>query len=202
VASAKARIVAEAERAGCDLTTYVPGHPMAGHEMPGPGAARPDLFTGRSWALCPHPALSRQALSAATTLVAACGARSVLFAPDVHDRYAAAVSHVPHVVSAALAALFSGPDATALPLAGPGLRDVTRIVASPPELWQDILEHNAEPVADRLEAVAGELARVAAALRSPDGSWAVSDVLTRGNRGRAGIERALSGTEAVRRRAS
>ncbi|HEX4812647.1 MAG TPA: prephenate dehydrogenase [Nonomuraea sp.] len=202
VASTKARILAEAERAGCDLTAYVPGHPMAGQEVSGPSAARADLFTGRAWALCPHPALSRHALSAVTMLVAACGARTALFAADVHDRYAAAVSHAPLVVSAALAASFAGPDTAALPLAGQGLRDVTRIVGSPPELWRDILEHNAEPVADRLEAVAGELARVAAALRSPGGSWVVSDLLTRGNQGRGDILRAFSGTDVIREKAS
>ncbi|MBG0829130.1 prephenate dehydrogenase [Planomonospora sp. ID67723] len=186
VASTKARILADAELAGCDLTSYVPGHPMAGRELSGPGAALADLFTGRPWALCPHPAASPRAVRTVTDLVTACGAEPVLLAPDAHDRTAAAVSHAPHVVSAALAARFADAGRSALSLAGRGLWDVTRVAGSPPGLWRDILAQNAEPVAEMLEAVARDLADVASALRAPSaGSGIVADLLDRGNRGRA-----------------
>src|SRR5690606_21894216 len=56
VASAKGRILDEAERAGCDLASFVPGHPLAGRELSGAGAGRADLFVGRAWVLWPHPA--------------------------------------------------------------------------------------------------------------------------------------------------
>ncbi|MFC7110749.1 prephenate dehydrogenase/arogenate dehydrogenase family protein [Nonomuraea rubra] len=108
VASVKARLLAGAGAAGCDLTSFVPGHPMAGRESSGPGAASADLFEGRAWAVCHHPALSPQAVRAVTTLVTTCGARVVPMEAEAHDRAAAAVSHAPHVVSSSLAARFAG----------------------------------------------------------------------------------------------
>ncbi|MEU9891648.1 prephenate dehydrogenase [Sphaerisporangium sp. NPDC051011] len=189
VASTKARILSSAELAGCDLSTYVPGHPMAGREISGPGAARADLFDGRKWALCPGPATALYAVRTVTELVTACGAQVALLSPYAHDRAAAAVSHAPLVLSAALAARFAyagaGPDV--LSLAGRALYDMTRVAGSPPELWIDILVHNAVAVADMLEEVVDDLTAVAAALREPDGStsWGVvADLLVRGNLGR------------------
>ncbi|RSN05676.1 prephenate dehydrogenase [Nonomuraea sp. WAC 01424] len=208
VASAKTRVLAEAERIGCDLTGYVPGHPMAGREISGPGAARAGLFEGRTWALCPHPALSPRALRTVSALASACGAEVTLLAPDAHDRAAAAVSHVPLVLSAALAARFAaqGPDGDpgemgALPLAAGALRDVTRVAGSPAGMWRDILAHNAGPVADLLEAMTRDLGRVAAALRAAD-DGPVAEVLARGNEGHARIVRALSRTREPERAAS
>ncbi|GGT07492.1 prephenate dehydrogenase [Nonomuraea spiralis] len=208
VASAKTRVLAEAERIGCDLTGYVPGHPMAGREISGPGAARAGLFEGRTWALCPHPALSPRALRTVSALASACGAEVTLLAPDAHDRAAAAVSHVPLVLSAALAARFAArsPDGDpgevgALPLAAGALRDVTRVAGSPAGMWRDILAHNAGPVADLLEAMSHDLGRVAAALRAAD-DGPVAEVLARGNEGHARIVRALSRTREPERAAS
>ncbi|NUP62560.1 MAG: prephenate dehydrogenase [Nonomuraea sp.] len=189
VASAKGRVLAEAAGNGCDLSTYVPGHPMAGREVSGPGAARAGLFEGRTWALCPHPALSPRALRTVSALAAACGAEVRLLPPDDHDRAAAAVSHVPHVLAAALAARFAQGDGVAL--AAGSLRDVTRVAGSPPGMWRDILAHNAGPVADLLEEVTRDLERITAALRAAD-DGPVAEVLARGNEGRAHIVRALS----------
>ncbi|MFI9596779.1 prephenate dehydrogenase [Nonomuraea sp. NPDC052265] len=211
VASAKTRILAEAERSGCELACYVPGHPMAGREVSGPGAARAGLFEGRTWALCPHPALSPHALRTAAALATACGAEVTLLAPDAHDRAVAAVSHVPLVLSAALAARFAtgapdgpadpAPAADGLSLAAGALRDVTRVAGSPAGMWRDILAHNAAPVADLLEAMGRDLGRVAAALRAAD-DGPVADVLARGNEGHARIVRALSRTREPQRAAS
>ncbi|MEU6740135.1 prephenate dehydrogenase [Streptosporangium sandarakinum] len=208
VASTKAGILAEAEAAGCDVSVYVPGHPMAGGESSGPGAARADLFAGRRWALCPHPATRPDAVRLVTELVALCGAEHRLVRPDAHDRVTAAVSHVPHLVAAALAARFAGADETTLALAGQGLRDVTRIAGGSPDLWCDILRQNAGPIAEVLDAVVRDLTEVASALRGaePGASGmsgasgtsgapgtagaagtpeALAGLLVRGNRGRA-----------------
>ncbi|MEV7971239.1 prephenate dehydrogenase [Sphaerisporangium sp. NPDC088356] len=186
VASTKARIVADAEFAGCDFTTYVPGHPMAGRELSGPFAARADLFTGRPWALCPHPLTPAGPLHTVAGLVAACGAEPQVLAASTHDRVVAAVSHAPHLVAAALAAGFAGADETMLSLVGRGLQDATRIATGDPALWCDILEQNADAVAAVLETVVRELSQAAHALRSLDhaGSGALADLLVRGNRGR------------------
>lgn len=199
VASAKGSVLAEAARLGCDLSCFVPGHPMAGREVSGPGAARAGLFEGRTWALCPHPALSPRALRTVSALAAACGAEVTLLAPEAHDRAAAAVSHVPHVLSAALAARFAEGEGVAL--AAGALRDVTRVAGSPAGMWRDILAHNAGPVADLLEEVTRDLERITAALRAAD-DGPVAEVLARGNEGRAHIVRALSGTPGRERAAS
>jgi prephenate dehydrogenase len=106
----------------------------------------------------------------------------------------AAVSHAPHVVSAALSARFAAADDMMLSLAGNGLTDTTRIAAGAPGLWRDILEHNADPVAAVLESVARDLSATACALRAADrdGPCALADVLTRGSRGRERIAEAAA----------
>ena len=140
VASVKGLPVRQARELGCDLSSYVPGHPLAGRERHGPAAARADLFLGRTWALCPLPETSPAAVEAVTALVLACGADPVITDPETHDQWVALVSHVPHLVAAAMAARLapSVVPADALRLAGQGLRDVTRIAAgdsAPVALW-------------------------------------------------------------------
>ncbi|GAA0546892.1 prephenate dehydrogenase [Actinomadura livida] len=200
VASTKAGVVADAARAGCDLARYVPGHPLAGRELAGPAAANAGLFAGRPWLLCPHPATELGAVRTAMQVIRACRAVPRLLTADTHDRVVAAVSHAPHVVSAALAARFTTADDTTLELAGRGLHDTTRIAHGPPGLWTDILRGNAGAVATVLEAVVDDLASVAADLRSAaatglrDAATAdlatLTDLLSRGNRGRARIKAA------------
>jgi prephenate dehydrogenase len=185
VASVKELPVRQARELGCDLSSYVPGHPLAGRERHGPAAARADLFLGRTWALCPLPETSVEAVAEVTALVAACGADAVTTDPATHDRWVALVSHAPHLVAAAMAARLapSGVPADALNLAGQGLRDVTRIAAGDTALWTQILSANAGPVADVVAAVAEDLAAAARALAS-DG-----DVAGLLDRGRAGVAR-------------
>lgn len=199
VASAKRRILIEAERMGCDFSSYVPGHPMAGGEQQGPGAARADLFVGRRWILSPHPATPLWAVRRVTELVAACGARHRLLPADEHDRLAAVLSHTPHLVSAALAAGFADADPAMLALAGAGLRDTTRIAGGDTGLWCDILRQNAESVAAAVDAVVRELSAAASALRAPGGAdtSVLADLLSRGNRGRARIVAASGGRPAA-----
>jgi prephenate dehydrogenase len=163
VASVKVLPVGQARALGCDLETYVPGHPLAGRERHGPAAAQADLFLGRTWALCPLPQTSPDAVAAVTALVVACGADPVLTDPETHDRWVALVSHAPHLVAAAMAARLapSGVPVDALKLAGQGLRDVTRIAAGDSALWTQILSANAGPVAEVVAAVADDLAAAA-----------------------------------------
>ena len=168
VASVKAQPLAQARRAGCDISRYVPGHPLAGRERSGPAAARGDLFLGRAWALCPAPETPDAAVAAVTAMVTACGAEPVLTDPATHDRWVALISHAPHVVAAAMAAQLA-PAAVppgALALAGQGLRDATRIAVGDVGLWTQILTGNAAPVAAVLAAVAGDIAAAARALGS------------------------------------
>lgn len=203
-ASVKASVVAGAERSGCDMATFVPGHPMGGREKNGPGAARADLFLGRSWALCPTGKADTETVAAVAELARLCGADPLVLDAGAHDRAVALVSHVPHVASAAVAARLLGGDDTALTLAGQGLRDVTRIAGGDSAMWTEILTHNAVPVAEVLRSLADDLAATADALHTfgtvtgsgnsgnaePPGTGTlapVGDLLDRGRSGQARI---------------
>ena len=164
VASVKTLPVGQAQAAGCDMASYVPGHPLSGRERSGPAAARADLFLGRPWVICPSPPVPAAGLAAVGALARACGAEPAEVGAAEHDRWVALVSHAPHVLSAAMAARLADASDGALSLAGQGLRDVTRIAAGDTGLWTQILAANAAPVADVLAAVAADLAAVAEAL--------------------------------------
>ena len=185
VASVKQLPVSQARALGCDMTSYVPGHPLAGREKHGPAAARADLFLGRTWALCPAPESSEHAVAAITTLIRMCGAVPVRTDAAAHDRWVALVSHAPHLVAAAMAARLEAAPAEALDLAGQGLRDVTRIAAGDTGLWTQILAANAEPVAEVLAAVAADLAEAARMLTEGD----PKSVATLLDIGQAGVAR-------------
>jgi prephenate dehydrogenase len=196
VASVKVLPARQARDLGCDLEAYVPGHPLAGRERHGPAAAQADLFLGRTWALCPLPETSPDAVGAVTALAVAAGAHPVVTDPMTHDRWVALVSHTPHLVAAAMAARLapSNVPADALSLAGQGLRDVTRIAAGDSVLWTQILAANAGPVAEVVAAVAEDLAAAARLLARfpPDTSAAdagPAGVTSLLDRGRAGVGR-------------
>ena len=164
VASVKELPLNDARRLGCDLATFVPGHPMSGRERSGPAAARAELFAGQPWVICPARETAPAAVTAVTGLARACGAQPVRMPAAEHDRFVALVSHVPHLVAAAMAAQCAGAPAGALALAGPGLRDVTRIAAGDAGLWTGILTANAAPVREILLAVAAQIAEEAEVL--------------------------------------
>ena len=185
VASVKQLPVTQARALGCDMTSYVPGHPLAGREKHGPAAARADLFLGRTWALCPPAETSEQAVATVTTLVRTCGAVPLRADAAAHDRWVALISHAPHLVAAAMAARLEAAPPEALDLAGQGLRDVTRIAAGDTGLWTQILAANAEPVADILAAVAADLADAARMLTDGD----PKSVVTLLEVGQAGVAR-------------
>lgn len=199
VASRQAQVQREVEReltsSSTTLARVCGGHPVAGRETSGPASARADLFAGRPWAVCPGAGTSPAAVTAVRALAEACGAMPVLLAPDEHDEAMALVSHLPQVVSSALAARLLDPGgrpAEARALAGPGLQDTTRVAASDPDLWLDVLTGNAAAVAPLVEALASDLHAVARALATlaqdaDDGAAAlvVRSLLERGRRGRA-----------------
>jgi prephenate dehydrogenase len=193
VASVKALPVARARALGCDLASFVPGHPLAGRERHGPAAAQADLFLGRTWALCPLPETSPHAVDVVTALVVAAGADPVVIDAATHDRWVALVSHAPHLVASAMAARLAPADVPgdALRLAGQGLRDVTRVAAGDSALWSQILSANAGPVAAVIAAVAQDLTAVARLLAAagdalPSETGEVTALL---DRGRAGVGR-------------
>lgn len=183
VASVKAGPLARLLTGPAAVERYVGGHPMAGSERSGPGAARADLFAGRPWAVTPHPHSRPSAVSAVHRLVRACGAVPVTLDAAEHDRAVASVSHLPHTAAAALAAvLLDAPDSH-LALTGQGLRDVTRVAAGDPVLWTQILRANAGPVAEGLTALRGRVDALLQALLAappPDAADPLSVALAEG----------------------
>jgi len=151
---------------GVDLTRYVGSHPMAGRERSGPVGAQADLFAGRPWVVAATEEAGAAAVAAVRALALDCGAALVDMPAAEHDEAVALVSHAPQVAASLVAArLREAPDG-AVGLAGQGLRDVTRIAASDPALWAQILAGNAAPVADVLESLRADLDDVIAALRA------------------------------------
>jgi prephenate dehydrogenase len=188
-ASVKAGILRDVRQALGEAPHYVGTHPMAGRERSGPGAARADLFAGRPWVVVPHDAEARS-VNRARALVAACEGVPVEMAAAAHDAAVALVSHVPQVAASLVAARLAEGATEALPLTGQGLRDVTRVAASDPDLWVDVLAANPEPVAHLLSELRHDLDAVVHALQevADDPDWArtaLREVLVRGNAGRA-----------------
>jgi prephenate dehydrogenase len=143
--------------------------------------------------LTPTRGTGTEVLNLALELVALCRAVPVVMDADAHDRAVALVSHTPQLLSSMVAARLESADETAVRLCGQGIRDVTRIAASDPRMWIDILSANPGPVADILASVAADLDETVQALRAlqsadehkrRDGAAGIADVLRRGNAGR------------------
>lgn len=196
VASVKGGPRRELEALGLDLSSYIGTHPMSGRERSGPLAGTADLFEGRPWVLTPTRDTDTEVLNLALELVALCRAVPVVMEADAHDRAVALVSHMPHLVSSMVAARLQDAEETAVRLCGQGIRDVTRIAASDPRMWIDILSANPGPVAELLAAVSADLDETVEALRalqSSDedkrrlGAAGIEDVLRRGNAGQVRV---------------
>ncbi|WP_040164043.1 prephenate dehydrogenase [Microbacterium gorillae] len=189
VASVKLEPLHALRERGIDLTHYIGSHPLAGRERGGAISARADIFVGRPWVVCRDEETPRRDLALVEALALDLGAMPVEMTPEEHDRSVALTSHVPQLVASLLAGRFRDVDEGLLRLAGGGVRDTTRIAASAPELWVQILGANAAPVVDVLDALAADLAAVADALRVPDAPGARRDVAETIRRGNEGVER-------------
>jgi prephenate dehydrogenase len=186
VASVKLAPLEELKSLGADVSRYIGSHPLAGRERGGPLAGRADLFIGRPWVVAAHDGISYQQANAVDDLILDLGATLVEMTPEDHDRGVALVSHAPQVISTLMAQRLAEAPGSALNLAGQGLRDVTRIAASDPDLWVQILGANAQPVHEVLVAFRGDLDRFIDALANPVAPGArrrVAEELTSGNTG-------------------
>ena len=186
VASVKLEPLAQLRARGVDLTRYIGSHPLAGRERGGAISARADIFVGRPWVVCRDEETSPADLAIVEGLALDLGATPLEMTPDEHDRAVALVSHVPQLVASLLAGRFVDAPDGSLRLAGQGVRDTTRIAASAPELWVQILGANSDPIVDILDHLAADLQEVATALREPRVAGArrtVADAIRRGNDG-------------------
>lgn len=207
VASVKARVASEVRALADDEAhRYVGSHPMAGRERSGAAAADSDLFVGRPWVIVAEGAYPAAEL-VVRNLAVDVGSTPIRMTAEEQDAAVAAVSHVPQLVSSALAARLETLPESALALAGQGLRDTTRIAASDPRLWSAIVVGNAAPVVGLLKAVRDDLTvlidGIGPAAVDPDGPGytapgragtpapgavgAITDVMSRGNTGQARI---------------
>ena len=130
------------------IPSFVPAHPIAGKEAAGIDHADATLYAGRQVILTPLPQTSPELLQKATDVWAAIGSQVLRMTPENHDAAFAAVSHLPHLLAfACFSAIANQPAGRDyLSLAGPGFRDFTRIAASDPTVWRDILLANREEV--------------------------------------------------------
>jgi prephenate dehydrogenase len=145
VGSTKRDVVDAARRVLRDhIGSFVPCHPIAGKEVSGVEYADPDLYVGKQVILTPIERTQVTQLNKANALWEALGCKVLKMSPDAHDAAFAAVSHLPHLIAFALINGIAGQEQGRdyLSLAGPGFRDFTRIAASDPKIWRDILMTN------------------------------------------------------------
>jgi prephenate dehydrogenase len=138
---------------------FVGGHPMCGTERSGHEAVDPALFTGARWAVCLDEGTELPRWLRVAEIALAVGADVVPVTSAEHDAAVAAVSHVPHLLAAALAAAAGEAGPLALALAAGSFRDGTRVIASDPGFVTAMVEGNVGPVAAALDRVRRELAR-------------------------------------------
>ena len=194
IASVKVAIARELEdilgRGSELLHRYVGTHPMAGREKSGPVAARSELFNSMPWVLCPSEASSKHAVKVAHSLAIDLDAVVFRFTPDEHDAAVALVSHLPQLMSSLVASRLQETPAHALSLAGNGLRDVTRIAASDPALWVQILGANAPKLLELMQGVRADLDRLINTLSAPTAPGArldLAQLMAEGNAGQTRI---------------
>ena len=168
--STKAAIASRASELFHEGPLFIGGHPMAGKEQRGVERADPDLFQGATYVLTP---LGEQLPSDAIVgeflgWIGRIGARSLVLPPQVHDEIVTWTSHLPQLVSSALAACVVEQlnSESHLRVAGPGLQDMTRLAESPYEIWRDILSTNRPNLDRALTVLRQELSRLQEGLAS------------------------------------
>jgi prephenate dehydrogenase len=163
--------VASVKQSIVDVAAHLPGfvgtHPMAGRETSGPRAASPALFQGASWVVT--GGADTNAARIVSDVIETLGAAEIRMSPDEHDRAVALISHVPHLVAGALLAAVED-DPHALDLAAGSFRDLTRVAASMPVTWVEILKSNDGAVLAAIGRLREQLATLEAAVVTEDDS--------------------------------
>jgi prephenate dehydrogenase len=169
------------------LPSFVPAHPIAGKEVAGIEHADATLYQGRKTILTPLMQTDPRQLQKATDVWAAVGCQVLKMTPEHHDEAFAAVSHLPHLLAFAYMNSLNGQSRGTeyLSLAGPGFRDFSRIAASDPTIWRDILLSNREEVLRQSEAFRLSLEALERQMRDWNGS-ALQNLIQQASDGRAG----------------
>lgn len=152
--------------AGAKVRRFVGGHPMAGRESAGPEGASGGMFRGAIWVLTTDGAADDDLIEM-SGIVQSLGAVPVQMSALAHDRAVAAASHIPHLTAASLVSLVSREEGARSLVAG-GFRDLTRVAASDPGWWAEVLVANGDAVAEELRMLAGSLTDLADLVESED----------------------------------
>jgi prephenate dehydrogenase len=174
------RTIATAAAASARRGRFVPGHPMAGGPAGGAARARPELFRGRRWLLCPERS-DPDAVARVETLVRALGAEPAYLTVSAHDTAVALTSHVPQLLASALLARAAEQGVQAA--IGPAFEGATRAASENEAMWRDVFASNADAIARALDELGGELAAVREGLeRDPPDVAAALALLARARR--------------------
>lgn len=187
VGSTKADVVQAARRALRDqVGSFVPAHPITGREVSGVEHADAELYTGRQVILTPMDRTLPGQFAKAETVWNALGCRVSNMSPESHDAAFAAVSHLPHLLAFAMMNSITGQAEgdDFLSLAGPGFRDFTRIAASDPKVWRDILLSNREELLAQSRLFQQTLQNIEQAMQKGD-TQALEDMITLASETRA-----------------
>jgi prephenate dehydrogenase len=185
VGSTKAVICGIAARLQPKGVHFVGGHPMAGSEKSGIESANPYLFYDAVYVLTPLPGTPKSAVKRLSSLIGLLGAKVMILSPDLHDRIAAEVSHLPHLLAVLLANQLADRDSDLFRnLAAGGFRDMTRIASSSFSVWKDIIGTNVEEVRRSLTDFQAGIGRVLERLKD---ERFLQDLFERANRERKTI---------------
>ncbi len=168
VGSVKGDIHGYVEEHGLELL-FIGGHPMAGSEKTGYENATDRLFENAFYIITPSSGTSITKLSALASFIENIGALPLIMSPEEHDRTVAAVSHLPHVISAALVNLVHDQDGAEKymhTVAAGGFRDITRISSSSPQMWQEICLANTDEIVGMIDAYISKLIDYRLAIRN------------------------------------
>lgn len=148
---------------------FVPGHPMGGTEHSGPTHADAVMFEGKPWILTPPKSGGQTAFAMVEAAVRALGSKPIVCDAAIHDRQVALLSHLPHVLAAALL-VQSEMEGVQLPSGG-SWRDATRVGGSNPDLWTQILLSNRKEVLDATNTMISELSSFRNAVKRRNIVW-------------------------------
>jgi prephenate dehydrogenase len=168
VGSVKAEVVKKLEPLMPEGVCFVAGHPIAGKECSGVEAASSELFSKKRCIITPGPNTDKAALKKIIRLWKALGSETIIMSPEEHDAIFAAVSHMPHVAAYVLINTIMELREDILSHGGRGLRDMTRIALSPPELWKDICSYNRENILKSLDQFSTSFLRVKKLIENSD----------------------------------
>ena len=192
VGSTKRALVDRAEALGREGVYFIGGHPMAGSEKNGVGAADPFLFENALYVLTPAAGVPNERVNTLIDLVHRLGARPMQMDAATHDRVASAVSHLPQMMATTLVGLVGRlheRDGLPLQMAAGGFRDMTRIASSSFAMWRDICQTNAEAIREMIDAYIEAFT----AIRNRVGNEVLLDDFTYANHIRATIPKDSKG---------